>query len=641
MANWTIDRTINLDEKRTRRVLSLLLENPRKDESTMEATLISEGILKTGTEGALRRRWFTYLRNYGLMLGDDTTEMGELYATCKLSISDLALLQLVKRTLSFPNGQVVYPLRVFVLTVKKIIESFGIDEAYITKAEFSHYFVNLSSSEDANIDYLANQIIDERTQSQELEEINGEHTDIWFNNLKETGLFDIEGKSLFLKLDCIDLFNLLCSFYSADYKQKNAITLFDDKFVQKIPFPNVNAVSNGVVNSVNGAILYDLLFNGYSTKRISEKNYRRDGVAGVERQLRSFGVDLASADNRGLYKAFRDHVLIIINKLTSSDNEASRNIGKMLYSYQKSRFSSEAETSVDVAVTDDGENFLPYDKTRFLEDVFMTDDEYETLRQLLFYKKNVIIQGSPGVGKTFLARKLAYSIMGEEDSSRVEFVQFHQNYSYEDFIMGYKPNGNGFEIREGVFYDFCDKAKKDSTRDYFFIIDEINRGNVSKIFGELLMLIETDKRTDVIKLAYRDEEFCVPSNLYIIGMMNTADRSLAIMDYALRRRFSFFELEPAFEKDGFKKLLIANGVTETLIDSIISKFKALNAYIANEKESGLGNGFQIGHSYFCGKPNCSEDKWYSNIVRYEISPMLKEYWFDELDKANEWIGKIK
>lgn len=282
-----------------------------------------------------------------------------------------------------------------------------------------------------------------------------------------------------------------------------------------------------------------------------------------------------------------------------------------------------------------------YNKEQFLQDVFMDEDEYETLKQILTYKRNIILQGSPGVGKTYLAKRFAYSLMNETDSSRVKLIQFHQNYSYEDFIMGYKPDAEGFKLEDGVFYEFCRDAAKDG-RDHYFIIDEINRGNVSKIFGELMMLIENDKRgVEKLRLAYKDVLFTVPENVYIIGMMNTADRSLAIMDYALRRRFSFYEVEPAFGKNSFKNHLKANGVTEPTIKKINDNFVALNNYIADEKNSGLGSGFRIGHSYFCTKPNCDEDKWYQNIIKFEIQPMLEEYWFDEKDKVAEWMEKIK
>lgn len=292
-------------------------------------------------------------------------------------------------------------------------------------------------------------------------------------------------------------------------------------------------------------------------------------------------------------------------------------------------------------VPEEKEPAKEYDKEQFLQDVFMEEDEYETLKEILTYKRNIILQGSPGVGKTYLARRLAYSLMGQTDSSRVKLVQFHQNYGYEDFVMGYKPDGEGFRLAEGVFFEFCQRAERNGGAHYF-IIDEINRGNVSKIFGELMMLIENDKRgVEKLRLAYKNVMFTVPENVYIIGMMNTADRSLAIMDYALRRRFGFYEVEPAFGKEKFKNRLKANGVTEPMIKKINDSFAALNTYIADEKNSGLGSGFRIGHSYFCAKPNCDEAKWYENIIKFEIQPMLEEYWFDEKDKAAEWTEKIK
>ena len=272
-----------------------------------------------------------------------------------------------------------------------------------------------------------------------------------------------------------------------------------------------------------------------------------------------------------------------------------------------------------------------YTKSDFLDEVYMTEKRYENLVAVLRNKKNIILQGAPGVGKTFAARRLAWSMMGEQDDSRIEFVQFHQNYSYEDFMMGYKPVEDGFELKYGVFYRFCQKAANQPDKEFFFIIDEINRGNMSKIFGELLMLIEKDYRGTKATLAYNGLSFSVPKNLYIIGMMNTADRSLAMIDYALRRRFSFFEMEPGFDSEGF--IHYQNGLNNETLNELISKVKDLNHEIALDKS--LGKGFCIGHSYFCGRDICT-DEWMHSIVDYDILPMLSEYWFDDPNKILRW-----
>lgn len=279
-----------------------------------------------------------------------------------------------------------------------------------------------------------------------------------------------------------------------------------------------------------------------------------------------------------------------------------------------------------------------YDKDGFLNEVFIDGDRYDTLVAVLQNKKNVILQGAPGVGKTFAARRLAWSIMGEKDNSRIEFVQFHQNYSYEDFVMGYRPSGDGFALREGIFYRFCKKAESLPDKDFFFIIDEINRGNLSKIFGELLMLIERDYRETETTLAYDGEPFSVPKNLHIIGMMNTADRSLAMIDYALRRRFSFFDMNPGFDSDGFKAYQKRLGNKK--FDSLVSTIKELNREISQDRS--LGKGFCIGHSYLCldddGK--CT-DAWLQSVVEYDIIQMLQEYWFDDAERLMEWSEKLR
>lgn len=272
-----------------------------------------------------------------------------------------------------------------------------------------------------------------------------------------------------------------------------------------------------------------------------------------------------------------------------------------------------------------------YTKSDFLDEVYMTEKRYENLVAVLRNKKNIILQGAPGVGKTFAARRLAWSMMGEKDDSRIEFVQFHQNYSYEDFMMGYKPVEDGFELKYGIFYRFCQKAANQPDKEFFFIIDEINRGNMSKIFGELLMLIEKGYRGTKATLAYNGLSFSVPKNLYIIGMMNTADRSLAMIDYALRRRFSFFEVEPGFDSEGF--IHYQNGLNNETLNELVNKVKDLNREISLDKS--LGKGFCIGHSYFCGRDVCTEE-WLHSIVDYDILPMLSEYWFDDANKLQRW-----
>lgn len=298
-----------------------------------------------------------------------------------------------------------------------------------------------------------------------------------------------------------------------------------------------------------------------------------------------------------------------------------------------------------IDVNDDEDDVEPeetvypeYTPEKFLEEVYMDGDSYDTLVELIRMKRNVILQGAPGVGKTFAAKRLAYSMMGCKDQNRVMMVQFHQSYTYEDFIEGFRPSStsNNFEIKKGAFANFCQKAAEDPENEYFFIIDEINRGNLSKIFGELFMLIENDKRGNALQLLYSGDKFSVPPKLYIIGMMNTADRSLAMLDYALRRRFAFFEMKPGFESEGFRdyKMAFANPKFDSLIDCV----EKLNAVIA--ADDSLGDGFCIGHSYFCNL-SAITDKALSNIVEYEMVPLLKEYWYDEPIKVKDWTEKLR
>jgi DNA polymerase III delta prime subunit len=287
-----------------------------------------------------------------------------------------------------------------------------------------------------------------------------------------------------------------------------------------------------------------------------------------------------------------------------------------------------------------------YSYTDALEDLFLSQEDLKKFIETASRKKNIILQGPPGVGKTFVSRRLASLLMGERDQSRMEFVQFHQSYSYEDFVQGWRPNSNaGFRLRNGVFYEFCKKAREDQGRSYVFIIDEINRGNLSKIFGELLMLIESDKRGDgnAISLTYSEniqDRFSVPENVYIIGLMNTADRSLAMVDYALRRRFAFFSLKPEFNSDQFRNVIVSAGGSDALVERIRARIGHLNQTISGERRD-LGPGFQIGHSYFCPSESIeNEAEWYSNLIETEIQPLIQEYWFDDQDKVDALIDQL-
>ncbi|MDR0743863.1 MAG: EVE domain-containing protein [Tannerella sp.] len=275
---------------------------------------------------------------------------------------------------------------------------------------------------------------------------------------------------------------------------------------------------------------------------------------------------------------------------------------------------------------------------------FIKETEFMDMVRLLQRKKNIILQGPPGVGKTFMARKLAYEIMGKTNDANIEMVQFHQSYSYEDFVQGLRPTLSGnFELKDGIFYSFCQRALQHPDRTFFFIIDEINRGNLSKIFGELLMLVEADKRKPAfaLTLTYAEDEedrFYVPENLYIIGTMNTADRSLAIVDYALRRRFAFVTLRPIYDQK-FRDYLFARGLSAGLVDHICSSVIKLNESIS--RDINLGPGFCVGHSFFCTySPDMDENTWWKELVEFEIKPLLEEIWFDNADMVKSEITAL-
>ncbi|QNF31483.1 AAA family ATPase [Adhaeribacter swui] len=285
-----------------------------------------------------------------------------------------------------------------------------------------------------------------------------------------------------------------------------------------------------------------------------------------------------------------------------------------------------------------------YTLAQALQEIFLSEHQLQSLLAVLQRKKNIILQGPPGTGKSFLAKRLAYLEQGDLDAARMEIVQFHSNYAYDDFIQGYRPDSEGkFRLTNGVFFNFCQRAAADVNHSYFFIIEEINRGNVSSIFGEMLFLLEADKRgpefaTSLTYGQLGSERFYIPANVFVIGTMNTADRSLVLLDYALRRRFAFFKMEPQFG-ERFEQYLAAKNVSADLIKHIVISIHKLNEVISSD--AALGAGFQIGHSYFSNLPKGAGIAWFNGIVENEITPLLEEYWFDNPKQIAAQLKKLQ
>ena len=292
----------------------------------------------------------------------------------------------------------------------------------------------------------------------------------------------------------------------------------------------------------------------------------------------------------------------------------------------------------------------PYSVEDILKDgCFLERAEIDRLLDRLRTKKNLILQGPPGTGKTWLAKRLAFALMGQKDDSKVRAVQFHPNLSYEDFVRGWRPTGEGkLSLADGVFMEAIKAASKDPSSKFVVVIEEINRGNPAQIFGELLTLLEAGKRTpnEALELCYPDADgkrrpVHIPENLYVVGTMNIADRSLALVDLALRRRFAFVGLEPRLGQVWRDWVVKDCAVDPGLVADIELRIAELNDQIATDAR--LGKQFRIGHSYVTPAHRLEAGdtkKWFQQVVETEIGPLLDEYWFDAPDEAQKAIARL-
>lgn len=328
-----------------------------------------------------------------------------------------------------------------------------------------------------------------------------------------------------------------------------------------------------------------------------------------------------------------------------SDADLSTDIERLLEVYGQYVLDRLQESQHDEPVAED-ESSDYFISSIVSEGAFASTTFLDQVLERLRTKKNIILQGPPGTGKTWLAKKLGFALIGQKTPHRVRVVQFHANLSYEDFVRGYRPTAEGkLALVDGVFMQAVAEAQK-TTQPVVLVIEEINRGNPAQILGELLTLLETDKRgaDDAIELTYRrenNERVFVPPNLYVIGTMNIADRSLALVDLALRRRFAFIDLEPTFN-DAWRKWLVSScSMPKELVSQIESKMMWLNSEISND--SRLGPQFAIGHSYVTPHPDSElqdHHEWFRQVIHTEISPLLREYWFDDQKNAEKHINEL-
>jgi len=576
MANWIIDRTINLDEFKTREVLKLLLVVPRKSDSEMEKILHEKGVLKNAGDGALRRRWYTYLRNYGLLKEDDVTEMGKFYAESKLSLAELSLLQLIKKKITVgDHGLTIFPLKVIVCLLKKLSD-ISRDEAYITREEFINFVCLSESDENAAINSLFNDIQNARTSGAVLSWSEGQHDDIWFNTLSQTCLFDYLGRSLYVKdfeiLEAIYNFYLTTIHCSFDYG------VFDFEFISSIPFPTKASSTfneREILSTKNVSnLLVDFFFNFTNIRKLEEKYYsNKKNYKGVLDFLKLCNIE---PSNIGLYSNFKNYPNIIMVKFINSSDDELVVLAKIM------------------------QNFL----------IELEDKEMKIIDESKRIKdgKNIILYGVPGAGKS-------WTIKNEycNDDNRMERLVFHPDYTYSDFVGQILPKVNddssvSYEFTPGPFTNLVKKAYENPEQSFFLIIEEVNRGNAPAIFGDIFQLLDRTKEgkseyeitnSDIARIVYGDEnhKVSIPSNMSILCTMNTSDQNVFTLDTAFQRRWSMRLIKNKFrdeksEKEFAEKKILDTTVTwEHFFTEINKIILSKNIRMTSSEDKRLGTHF--------------------------------------------------
>lgn len=349
------------------------------------------------------------------------------------------------------------------------------------------------------------------------------------------------------------------------------------------------------------------------------------GICTVEKELEDDLIYFRKVENLTEY----------INRTSIEENreivniEAFRNQEGIFFKLSQKEFNSLYNIIRELNPTTTYMVYPDYTKEDFLKEVYYSSEEYDELRELVLTRKNVILQGPSGVGKTYIARRLAYSILGKKDSGKILNIQFHPNYSCDEFIEGFRPDDIGiYKYRQGCFKEFCNIARNNKQNKYFLIVDEINRGDIIKIFGDTFMLLDPDKRgkEHYVELPASKERFYIPNNLYIIGTMNILDNEKTLSDIAVRRRFNFYTVETIFENERFK----ADYQKNPLVARVAETVKKLNEELEDTKK--------IGHCYFC---NVENDKEFIRTIKYQLIPLVEDMFRNEKELKNKIVSEIK